>query len=240
MGISVILPAYQEEQNLKEILPKLKDVLEKTVKSYEILVVDTLEPLDNTYEVCQLFSAKYINRRSGNSYGDAIRTGIEDSINEWIVVMDADGSHNPSDIRKLYKEARQNQYDLVIGSRYIKGGDSHNGFILRLMSHMVNLAYRIVFRLKVKDVSNSFRLYNGKKLKSIALECQNFDVVEEILIRLKVRYPELKIKEVPIYFSKRVYGESKRDLIKFIFSYIETMIKLIKIMKNEKRQISHG
>lgn len=217
MGISVILPAYQEEENLKEILPKLKDVLEKIKECSEILVVDTQKPMDHTSEICQNFSVRYINRRNGNSYGDAIRTGIESSSYEWIVVMDADGSHNPSDIKRLYEKANKHNYDLVIGSRYIKGGDTHNGFILRMMSHMVNLAYRIVFHLKVKDVSNSFRLYNGKKLKSITLECQNFDVVEEILIRLKVRYPKLKIKEVPIYFNKRVHGESKRDLVKFIF-----------------------
>ena len=100
------------------------------------------------------------------------------------------------------------------------------------MSLIVNTCYRIVFSLKVKDVSNSFRIYKSDMLKSVNLECNNFDIVEEILIKLSSKYKNIKIKEIPIYFNKRLYGKSKRHLIRFIFSYIFSIIKLYRIKNN--------
>ena len=97
------------------------------------------------------------------------------------------------------------------------------------MSLIVNICYRTVFSLKVKDVSNSFRIYKSEMIKSINLECNNFDIVQEILIKLSRKYKNIKIKEIPIYFNKRLYGKSKRHLIRFIFSYIFSIIRLYKI-----------
>jgi len=235
-GISVVLPAYQEAENLKNILPVIREALGEMGVSCEILVIDTMEPMDETESVCEESGAVYVPREGGNMYGDAIRTGIRRALYSRIVVMDADGSHDPKDIVKFYKQVKKHNFDIVIGSRYIKGGDTHNPFILRVMSYMLNIAYRVMFGLKVKDVSDSFRMYNASKLKKLELTCDNFDIVEEILIRMKIQYPDLMIKEVPIYFNKRVHGESKRDLKKFIKSYITTMAKLLRIKQQATRQ----
>lgn len=233
MNISIIIPSYNEAENLKILLPKLNKVLIQLNVNYEVLVIDTKKSMDNTYNICKKYRVKYINRENGNFYGDAIRTGISYAIGEYIIIMDSDGSHNPKDIRRFYKEIKKGKYDIVIGSRYCKGGNSHNSFILKLMSWVLNYIYRIVFRLKIKDISNSYRMYNTKKLKSIQLECDNFDIVEEILIKLKMKYNNLLIKEIPIYFNKRLYGESKRDLFKFILSYMKTMKKLYNISRRK-------
>ena len=239
MTISVVMPCYKEADNLKVILPKLKNILSSISDNCEILVVDTIEAMDDTAQVCkdcndldEPIKIRHIRREGGNLYGDAIRTGINSAIGEYIVIMDADGSHNPKDIVRLYKECHDNTNDVVIGSRYIKGGNTHNSFILKMMSYVLNFTYRVYFGLKVMDVSNSYRIYRSDKLKSIKLESDNFDLVEEILIKLKTKYPNIIIKEIPVYFNKRVYGESKRDLIKFIFSYIATMYRLKKLQKN--------
>ncbi len=234
MNISVILPAYKESENIKSLLPKLNKALIDLKIDYEILVIDTMKPMDNSEQICIDNNVTYINRHGGNLYGDAIRTGISAAIGNYIVIMDSDGSHNPEDIKRFYVEINKNNDNLIIGSRYCKGGNSHNGYMLKSMSWILNFTYRIVFGLKVKDVSDSFRMYEAKKLKNITLECENFDIVEEILIRLKLKYKDLKIKEVPIYFNKRIYGESKRDLIKFVKSYLRTMVKLYNIKKNYK------
>ncbi|HEX3043586.1 MAG TPA: glycosyltransferase [Bacillota bacterium] len=233
MDISVIIPAYQEKENLEILLPKLKGVLTGLGIQYEILVVDTLEKMDATDEVCRRNQVTYLNRVNGNSYGDAIRTGTGRSSGAKVLIMDADGSHEPESIKEMYSCAVQ--YDLVIGSRYIKDGRTENNLILILMSLMVNIMYRMLLRLKVRDVSNSFRIYDGEKLRSIESICNNFDLVEELLIKLVLRYPELTVKEVPIEFKKRLYGKSKRDLIKFVMSYLVTMRRLIKI-KNSYRK----
>lgn len=233
MNISVIIPAYKEKENLEVLLPKLQNVLGKINEKHEILVVDTQEKMDCTNEVCQKFHVKYLNRENGNFYGDAIRTGIKEAIGEKIVIMDADGSHDPKYLIEMYEVSKAN--DLVIGSRYVKNGKTENSLILIFMSLMVNVMYRLFLHLKVKDVSNSFRVYDGKKLKSIDITCSNFDLVEEILIKIILKYPRLTVKEVPIEFKKRLYGKSKRDLLKFILSYIVTMQRLVRI-KGEFRR----
>ena len=69
---------------------------------------------------------------------------------------------------------------------------------------MLNITYRILFGLKVKDVSDSFRIYDSSKLKEILLECNDFDIVEEILIKLKYNNKDFEAREIPISFHKRV------------------------------------
>lgn len=228
--ISVILPAYKEAENLKRILPQLKEVLTQVTDEFEILVIDSQIPLDNSKQVCIEAGEKIycMPRKGGNAYGDAIRTGISLAKYEYIVVMDADGSHAPNDIKKMLECIRLENVDVVIGSRYIKNGKTENPLILIIMSYIVNVIYRIVFKLNVKDVSDSFRMYDSRKLKGVSLECDNFDIVEEILIKMNKAYTGLKIREIPILFSKRLYGESKRDLVKFVFSYIKTIKRLLK------------
>lgn len=232
--LSVILPAYREEENLRKILPILRETLVFLDIGHEIIVVDTELPLDNTKIVCEENSVNYVSRVGGSTYGDAIRTGISKSSGKFVVIMDADSSHDPKDILVFYEQAKTGA-ELVIGSRYIKGGESANSKILKFMSWMVNFSYRVLFRLKIKDISNSFRLYTGDQLRILKLECDNFDIVEEILIKLVLEKEDLVIKEVPIYFSTREHGESKRNLYAFILSYVATMVKLLKMKYNYKK-----
>ena len=234
MTITVILPAYKEAENLKNILPQLNETLKFLNVSYEIIVVDTIEKLDNAEEICEKNHCRYIQREGGNLYGDAIRTGIKYSCGNFVVIMDADGSHNPKDIIRFYEKIKTGKYDLIIGSRYCRGGHTENSLILRMMSHALNITYRIMFGLKVKDVSDSFRMYKGEQLRSIKTECNNFDLVEEILIILNYSFQKFSICEIPISFDKRAAGESKRDLKKFIISYLRTMKRLMQIKAKHK------
>ena len=230
--ISIVLPAYMESDNLKNIIPAISRELQNI--DHEILVVDTMEPMDDTESVCCSFGARCIRRRGGNNYGDAIRTGVEEAQGECIVIMDADGSHNPNYIPSMYDVMKNKNCDLVIGSRYCKGGKTDNPAILRLMSYILNLVYRIVFGLKVKDVSNSFRMYKRDLLNQIKLECENFDIVEELLVKLSLLCKPLNVCEVPIVFNKRDKGKSKRKLLKFIGSYLSTIKRLLRYKKEYK------
>lgn len=232
MSISVVIPAYKEAENLDVLLPRLVDALSKLNIENEVLVIDAQERTDNTKEVCDRYACTHLPREKGDFYGDAIRTGFAAASMKYTVVMDADGSHNPEDIARLYQAILGSKYDLIIGSRYIQGGNSSNNFILKIMSYVVNLVYRIIFNIKAKDVSDSFRMYQTNQIKKLVLECDNFDVVEEILIRLSIAIPSFTLHEVPIFFNKRMYGESKRDLVKFVFSYISTICKMLKIKRH--------
>lgn len=229
IALSIIIPAYKEADNLSVLLPKLVNTLSNLKISFEVLVIDTMTKIDDTAEIAKTNGVIYINRQNGNYYGDAVRTGILLAKGEKLIFMDADGSHSPDYIKNFYDNAKD--YDLVIGSRYIKNGKTENNIILIFMSLIVNIIYRIFLGLKIKDVSNSFRLYDSQMLKKISLTCNNFDIVEEVLIKLLKKYPKMTIKEIPIEFKKRLHGKSKRDLVKFVFSYISTIFKLIKIKK---------
>lgn len=221
--LSIIIPAYLEEENLRIILPRLVNEMNKLGQSYEVLVIDAIQPIDKTQSVCDENGVIYISRWGGNNYGDAVRTGIEKATGERIIFMDADGSHAPEFISELYK---YNDFDVVIASRYVDGGATDNSKILILMSMIVNLTYSLFLNLKYKDISNSFKLYQAKLLKKLKLNCNNFDVVEEILFKLKRANKDLRVKEVPFTFKKRMFGHTKRNLFLFTLSYIITIIKL--------------
>lgn len=222
--LSVVIPSYMEEENLRQLLPRLQQVLFELAISSEVLVIDTLNPLDNTREVCELYGATYMNRREGNFFGDAVRTGLKAAQGSYVIFMDADGSHPPEFIRKLWAE--HSSSDIVIASRYVPGGTTDNPRILIFMSLVVNLIYSLVLGLSCKDVSNSFKLYKGELLKDLSLRCSNFDIVEELLFKIKQAHPEVRILEIPFNFRKRMFGSTKRSLPAFMVSFLFTLLRL--------------
>ena len=222
--LSIILPSYREDENLLNILPRLIDVIKTLNLATEIIVVDTETPLDKTQSVCKKFSVRYVSRIGGNYFGSAVRTGISVAKGKFILFMDADGSHTPEFIPDLIKHS--SVYDVVVASRYIDNGHTENNFLLIFMSKFLNWTYSHILNIPCKDVSNSFKLYHAADIKQLNLECNNFDIVEEILFKLCLRVPHIKIKEVPFTFKKRMFGETKRNLIVFMATYLWTIIKL--------------
>jgi dolichol-phosphate mannosyltransferase len=228
------MPAYREAEALRQLLPQLVPAIRKLSTSCEIIVADAMEPLDDTREICASHGVTHIFRDGGNSYGDAIRTGIRHSSGQRVLLMDADGSHNPRDIPRLW-EPRESA-DIVIGSRYVRGGSTENPAVLIWMSRVLNYMYGFAFGLRVKDLSNSFRLYRGEQLRSLKLDSNDFDIVEEILIRLVFGPANATVIEVPVIFEQRKAGESKRDLFAFMLSYIRSISTLKKFRADELRK----
>jgi dolichol-phosphate mannosyltransferase len=224
LELSVVLPAYQEEENLRNLLPRLLKTLKSMDISSEVLVIDTIDPMDMTKEVCEENGIRHIKRRVDNYFGSAVRTGIQEAQGKYIIFMDADGSHPPEFIPEIFCFAEK--YDVVIASRYVDKGRTENSLLLILMSRVVNWTFSIVLNLPCKDVSNSFKVYRGQQLKNLKLNCNNFDIVEEILFKLRRANPLMRFKEVPFVFKKRMFGETKRNLFVFILTYIFTIVKL--------------
>jgi len=231
-----VLPAYEEAANLDHLLPQLHVVAKTLASDYEILVVDTESPRDDTPTVCQRHAARYVPRQGGNLYGHAIRTALAETRGQRVVFMDADGSHNPSFLPLLW--ARRDQADLIIASRYVRGGKTENPAVLIFMSLIVNVVFRLFLGLKCADVSNSFRLYRGDDLRALRLRCDHFDIVEEILVKLVFSRRGYRIVEVPITFEKRKAGKTKRNLLTFAFGYAVTLVRLLKL-KHEARRETH-
>lgn len=156
MAISAVLLAYKEAENLRILLPKIKQQLENTGEEHEIIIIDTMRPLDNTPDVCKEFGAKYVNQRLPN-FGGAFITGIQEAQFDKFLIMDSDGSHNPVYIRDIYKKFIKGA-DVVIGSRYVKGGKTNDSKTSIVMSHILNFVFRIITGIKAKDISTDFRM----------------------------------------------------------------------------------
>ena len=229
-GISVVILAYKEAENLQVLLPQIHQNMEKTGEQYEIIVVDSAEPLDNTKAVCEENQVRYSPQEEPH-YGGAFRTGIKYAVYDKLQTLDADGSHNPCTLPAIYQEY-QKGYDIVIGSRYTKGGVTHDAKSSVIMSHILNSVMRICIGVSARDISTAYRLYNARLLKKITLCGENYDVLQEVIIKMKIAkrkegQGQFKIGEVPITFEKRMFGESKRNLGKFILSYIKTLCTLL-------------
>lgn len=224
VNLSVVLPSYLEEENLRLLLPRLNEALHKIKDRFEVIVIDTMRPLDQTPDVCQMHRAKYVNREKGDSFGDAVRTGIRVARGEYILFMDADGSHPPEFIETLHPYI--GEYDVIIASRYIAGGYTENNRLLIFMSRVLNKIYSLVLNLDCRDVSNSFKVYRADQLKALQLYSDNFDIIEEILFKLGKSHKRLSLKEVPFTFKKRMCGQTKRNLFLFMLSYLFTLLKL--------------
>ncbi len=232
--LSIALPAYEEADNLAVLLPQLHQVARALTPEYEIVVVDTETPRDATPEVCARHATRYVSRRGGNLYGHAMRTILEEVRGNQVVLMDADGSHNPGFVAELWRHRAE--ADLVIASRYVAGGRTENPAILIFLSQVVNVAFRIVLRLNCLDVSNSFRLYRGDDLRRLRLRCDHFDIVEEILVKLVFSRKGYRLREVPCLFEKRKAGRTKRNLLLFAMGYVVTLLRLVKLKWEAKRE----
>ena len=224
VDLSIIIPAYHEEENLAHLLPRLIKTINIVKLKSEILVVDTVIPLDKTDTLCQKYKVRYLNRKPNNFYGSAIRSGIKEAQGRLILFMDADGSHAPEFIPKLLKYT--NNYNIIVASRYVGHGKTENNLALILMSRILNWTYAYVLSIPCKDVSNSFKVYHADDIQSIKLKSNNFDIVEELIYKVCQNKPGAKIKEVPFFFKKRMFGTTKRNLFLFILTYIYTIIKL--------------
>jgi dolichol-phosphate mannosyltransferase len=235
VDLTIILPAYKEAATLRDLLPTVVAAAAALTPRYEVLVLDTQTAMDDTAEVCAVAGVRHIRRSGGNQFGDAVRTGIAQARGAYLLEMDADGSHSASYFAAMW--ARREDYDIVIGSRYVAGGHTENPAILIVMSYVLNLTFRLVFNIHARDVTNSFRLYRTALLKPLKLESDDFDILEEILIKAVTHQPPARITEVPVTFGRRKAGESKRKLIQFAFGYFTTLQKLRKFQRAARKEM---
>jgi len=234
--LSIVLPACEEAENLRTILPGLCAALKETDigDAYEILVVDTPDRRDATDEVCAAHGAVHVRETGHSSYGGALRRGIALSRGKWVATMDADGSHPPAVLPRLWVARQDQNADLVIASRYMKGGSTANPPLLVWMSLVVNIVFRGVLGLQSADISSSYRLYRGDALRALPLECLHFDIAQETLVKFPLFQPGCRVREIPFYFEQRRAGRTKRHLAVFTWSYLRTLAVLWRLQRRAK------
>lgn len=210
----VIIPTYNEKENIEAIVPAISSLDEK----FDILVVDDNSP-DGTGATVKQLQQRYnnlhlIEKPGKMGLGAAYLTGFRWAIEkgyDYIFEMDADFSHNPSDLIRLLNACRNEGADLAIGSRYISGINVINWPLSRiLMSYFASIYVRTITGMKIKDTTAGFKCYRRDVLKNI-LRYQIKSVgycfqIEMKFIAWKLGY---KIVEIPIVFTDRRIGTSK-------------------------------
>jgi dolichol-phosphate mannosyltransferase len=204
-SLSIILPTYNESENLKKLVPEIQQKFPNS----EIIVVDDNSP-DGTAEVAQTLGARVILRKNKEGIGAALKEGYSSASNEILVSMDADCSIHVEDIDRLIEKL--DTCDLVIGSKYSKGSRA-KGFSSKrqkILSYWGNKFFIIIFQLPVDDVTLNFRAMKKTTWQKLNLRQKSNVFLLEMLIESKSK--NIKIGQIPIFFSDRFYGKSKTNL----------------------------
>lgn len=210
----VIIPTFNEIESVD----KMVDAIFALPLNFDILFIDDNSP-DGTAKKIKEIQALYPNRiyleeRSGKlGLGTAYIHGFKWAIAKnypMIVEMDCDFSHDPKDIIRL-REGCLNSADLVIGSRYVPGGKVKNWPMKRiLMSYFASVYVRLILWISIKDTTAGFKCYKKNVLETIQLDNVTFKgYAFQICMKYAALKHKFKVKEIPITFIERLYGESK-------------------------------
>jgi len=228
--VSVILPTYNEAGNIQKLIAAILKQLKPISVKPEIIVVDDNSP-DGTAKKVKNLPVKLIVRKNQRGLATAILKGIKQSTGSIIVIMDTDFNHQPRDLPLLLKPILQKKADLVIGSRYIKGGGMHvseAGAFQFLASKYGNyFTNKILLGLPVHESLSGFLAFDKKVLKRLNLK-QIFKGYGEYCIRLLyyVDQQGFSLTEIPVIYGKRQYGQSKSRLFKMMIDYFFTALRL--------------
>jgi dolichol-phosphate mannosyltransferase len=235
--LSVVIPTFNEAKNLPDLIEALLETI--TVSPLQLIVVDDNSP-DDTGKIADELAEKYYrgpetrNRRRiqvihrnykqglGSAYLDGIQYALNDK-SDFVVQMDADLSHSPKYIMRMYELISKGNVDVVIGSRYVEGGcTSKNwGIWRRFLSRFANIYCRMILNANVHDMTSGFKLWRREALEGICIETiksTGYSFQVEMVYRCrKLGY---NLVETPICFIDRQVGKSKLSLEEKIVSAI--------------------
>ncbi len=230
MELSIVIPTYKEKENLQELLPTLNKTLEKF--EFEIIVVDDFSN-DGTEEMIKTLKLKsvvLITRKTERGLSSAVHAGVIKAKGNVICFMDADFSHPPTALPGMYNMVTKDGYDLVVGSRLVKGGGSKDWpFIRKFISWGARQLARPL--TPIKDITSGFFMFKNNVYPQKDLNLEGFKIGLEVAVKGNAR----KFGEYPIVFEDRKYGESKLSG-GVMASYLKQLVELYnyKLFKKSK------
>ena len=241
--ISIIIPTYNESENIIKILHSIGEILPKNIPT-QAIVVDDNSPdgtgkivedyLKNVKKIAD-YTIEIIHRKAKDGLGSAILKGIQQAKGDTIIVMDSDFSHPPQIIPKLIESIKKYQYDIAVASRYIKGGKIQGWSLKRkIISKSATLIAKKGLGIDTKDPMSGFFAFKRNIIKELNIDAIGYKILLEILVKTK----NVNIKEIPYTFQDREFGSSKLSS-GTIFDYCRSVWKLYRygkpLEKQEKR-----
>jgi glycosyltransferase involved in cell wall biosynthesis len=214
MNLSIIIPAHNEENSIEEVI---KAIEQNVSVEHEIVVVND-HSSDKTTDIVERLAAQYRNNLSLVSnhnepgFANALKSGFMQAKSDILVPVMADLCDDPDTINTMYKKILEG-FDIVSGSRYIKGGKRLGGSRLKaFFSFFVGMISHLFFGVPTHDITNSFKMCRKNVISSITINAVSFEISMEIT--LKAYLKGFKITEIPTIWQDRTAGESKFNSFK--------------------------
>lgn len=229
LRLSIVIPAYNEEQNLPRTLAELSAALRSESIPYEIVVVND-NSRDGTERVVREMmeidaDLRIVNRRPPGGFGRAIRTGLDAVTGDVVCVVMADASDHPADVVACYRKICEG-YDCVFGSRFVKGSkvvDYPRGKLV--VNRVVNKLMQWMFRCPFNDLTNAFKAYRTSVVReSGPFHSCHFNITIEMSLSALVR--KYNIAQIPISWTGRTWGSSNLRLREMGRRYLATLLRV--------------
>lgn len=238
--LSIIVPTYNESQNIVRMLDSIAETL-SPYKGSEIIVVDDNSP-DGTAEMAKshakIISTKkkirieIISRNGKFGLSSAIIKGVRYASGDFLVIMDGDFSHPPQVIPSIIQALQDSNYDIVIASRYVKGGSIIGWpFKRRLMSKGATKIAQYGLGIDVKDPVSGFFAFRRDIISGLKFDAIGYKMLLEILVKTK----GARVKEIPYTFTNRRIGASKLDA-NVMFDYLRAVLRLYRYGKSIRQK----
>ena len=227
MKLSVILPTVNEAENLEELIPRIKSECDKINRTVEVLVIDG-HSTDKTSELVESIPYAHLYLREKKGVGDAHHYGYLHANGDILITMDADQSHDPSQINDIVRLIDEDDFDIVICSRHISGGGIEGkSFLRRQASNVANNLASYILWLKISDKTNGFRAITSDVFNTCKpdLKCKGISYLTEILY-VAVKGHGFKYIEIPSRFIERQIGQTKLKLGRESAKYLLSIIKM--------------
>jgi dolichol-phosphate mannosyltransferase len=222
MKLSIIIPAYNEEKTIKEIIKRVKDQGISNVQK-EIIVVDD-GSTDKTYEILKNIEEINLSRHAENKgKGRAIRTGLAKATGDFVIIQDADLELSPEDYPALLRPVLSGKTEVVYGSRILGKTGSEHSLLFYAGGRAVTLAANLIYGIKITDEPIGYKLFKTDLLKSLNLKCERFEFCPEVTAKIAKR--NIKIYEVPVKYNPRTKGEGKKLGVRDGIQAVWTLIK---------------
>jgi glycosyltransferase involved in cell wall biosynthesis len=208
MLLSVVIPIFNEEPTIVDVIGRLKATMQKIGFKHEIIVVDDCSE-DRSLEISKSQSVKVYSLKKHMGKGYALRVGFAKAKGEIIATIDSDGSHRPEELPLLLTPILQDQADFVIGSRFLHEKPASARKLNAIGVRLFNVLIKIFTRAEVSDSQSGYRAMKTEILKNLRLRSSEYEIESEMLVKTAQR--GFRVKEVPISFEQRTYGTSRLD-----------------------------